>query len=545
MLVAEQMALLARASEREKLAAQAAEKRADAGRTEVVRHADRAEHHLYIARIGQAESALRLFDVATARGLLDQYRPRPGEPDRRGWEWFYLDQWCSPELKTIQVPTTDENHSIAVSPDGRLLAVGCSSPYVLGTPKRPAVSAYLIDLADGKVLHELPGHKSFVLAVAFRPDARRLATLGAEGTFRVWDVPTGRLVASGTASPYDLVMKVYYAGLQWSPDGRRLATALGQGRAGFWDPETGRQTASIPHDARWLAWSPDGTRIAFAGASGLEIRPWDPNLDRPGEPVLRRPGFVESPFWFPDGRRLAGILRQDESNKEIEELWVWDSNTLDRVLRISAGVAQVKSVALSPDGTLLAAGGRMPLVRVFDAADGAERATFFNRAKESSALAFSADGRRLFSGSWGVKGVKVFDPARDPRGRSRIVGGFDQIGTLAFDRDGVRVLEIAWQSPPRLVYLDPIDGSVRSDLAPSVTNHRAWPRGDFALSAAPRASRHPFGKTEASSACGISHPDDWSPACRGQEGRSRPSRSRPMARRSQQPRSTRRMLSGS
>ena len=481
-LVAEQMTLLARASDREKLAAQAAETRADVGRTEVARQAERAEHHLYIARIGQAESALRLFDVATARGLLDRYRPRPGEPDRRGWEWFYLDQWCSPELRTIQVPTTDDTHSIAVSPDGRLLAVGCASPYVFGTPNRPAVSAYLIDLAEGKVLHKLTGHKSFVFAVAFRPDGRRLATLGTEGTFRVWDVPTGRLVSSGTASSSDLVRDVNYAGLHWSPDGLRLAAAVGQAPVGFWDPETGRQTASIPHDARFVVWSPDGTRIAFSGESGLEIRPWDPHLDRPGEPVVKRPGLVDSPLWFPDGRRLTGILHRNESGAEIEELWVWDSNTLDRVLRISAGVAQIRSVALSPDGTRLVAGGRMPMVRVFDAADGGERATLFNAGQEASALAFSADGRRLFSGSWGVNGVKVFDPARDPRGRTRIVGGADQIGALAFDRDGVRVLEIGWASS-RLFYLDPVDGSVRSDPFTSATDRRGWPRGDFAFSA--------------------------------------------------------------
>ena len=105
------------------------------------------------------------------------------------------------------MPTTDETHTIAVSPDGRLLAVGCSWPNVAGTSQRPPVSAYVIDLADGKVLHELLGHKSFVFAIAFRPDGKRLATLGAEGTFRVWDVLTGRLVCSGAASPNDVVDK--------------------------------------------------------------------------------------------------------------------------------------------------------------------------------------------------------------------------------------------------------------------------------------------------------------------------------------------------
>ena len=345
----------------------------------------------------------------------------------------------------------------------------------------PAVSAYLIDLADGKVLHELLGHKSLVFAVAFRPDGRRLATLGAEGTFRV-----GRahrwLVSSGIVSPKDLVAQINYAGLHWRPDGRRLAAAAGQGRVGFWDPETGRETASIARDARFVVWSPDGTRIALSGESGLEIRPWDSHLDRPGEPVLKRPGFVESPFWFPDGRRLGGIVRGDESGANEEELCVWDANTLDRMLRISAGVSQMRSVAVSPDGTLLAAGGRMPMIRTFDAGDGGSGATLFNAGKEASALAFSTDGRRLFSSAWGVKGVKMLDPARDPRGRTRIVGGADQIGALAFDRDGVRVLEISWLRP-HLIYLDPIDGTVRIEPFAPVTDRRGWPRADFAFSA--------------------------------------------------------------
>ena len=126
--------------------AQAAQKQAEADRLEADRQRrgrrQRAEQHLYIARIGQAEGALRLYDAATARGLLDQCRPGPGEPDRRGWEWSYLDQWCNPELRTIALPTAAQSRCVAVSPDGRLLAVGCWDPVAVDAraslrPSRP------------------------------------------------------------------------------------------------------------------------------------------------------------------------------------------------------------------------------------------------------------------------------------------------------------------------------------------------------------------------------------------------------------------------
>src|SRR5262249_50771451 len=157
---------------------------ADRQREEADRQRQRAVQLLYTARIGQAESALRLYDAAAARGLLDQCRPGPGEKDRRGWEWSYLDQWCSPQLATIDLPTDAQSGCLAVSPDGRLLAVGCWNPEAMIGGSSPPVPAYLISLPDGRVLRELPGHNLVVYSVSFRPDGKRLASSGHEGTIR-------------------------------------------------------------------------------------------------------------------------------------------------------------------------------------------------------------------------------------------------------------------------------------------------------------------------------------------------------------------------
>jgi WD40 repeat protein/predicted Ser/Thr protein kinase len=484
-LVARRMAALAEVnrraadSEREaKVTAQGAQQQADAGRREADHQRERAERNLYIARMGQANGALRLFDSTTARSLLDQCRPGPGEPDRRGWEWYYLDQWCRPELTTLALPTVAESHSIAVSPDGRLMAVGCALPFTRGTNDYPPVPAYLVSLTDGKVRHELAGHKRFVYAVAFRPDGKCLATIGDEGTLLVWDVVNGRkkraILASAPVHPGFATT----AGLCFSPDGSRLASANSDGFVRIWDPETGREMARLAQKAQHLAWSPDGTRIALAlaGESGLEVRPWDSRQERLSEPVLRQPGLVHSLRWSPDGRSLAAVLA------ERGRWWlaVLDTKRGETVFRVEQ-VTELGSLAFSPDGTRLAAGGKEGIVRVFDAANRRELAALFTGCMNVSGLAFSPDGRRLSAAGWGMDGIKVFDPARDPRGRSVVVHEVPVVAALTFDRWGKTVLELDW-ARGALTAVDPAVGPAPIDRVLPVTRSRRWPRGDFAFS---------------------------------------------------------------
>jgi WD40 repeat protein/predicted Ser/Thr protein kinase len=484
-LVAGRMTALAdvsrRAAESEhaaKLAALAAQQAADAGRREADHQRGRAEERLYIARIGQAEGALRLFDSATARSLLDQYRPGPGEPDRRGCEWFYLNQWRRPELKTLALPTTTDSHSVAVSQGGRLMAVGCALPFTRGTTAYPPVPAYLLSLSDGRVMHELEGHKRFVYAVKFRPDGKCLATLGDEGTILIWETGSGRKLRAINASAPIYPALATTVGLDWSPDGLRLASATGDGFVRFWDPETGRKTAQTVQTVHHLAWSPDGTRIALAldEKSGLEVRPWDARQERLDRPVFKQPGSVHSLCWSRDSHRLAAI--SDEAGAW--RLSVWDATSGERVVRVEH-VTELGSLAFSHDGTRLATGGKEGIVRVFDAANGRELAALFTGCVNVSGLAFSPDGRRLDAAGWGMGGIKVFDPARDPRGRGMIVSDVPLLAALTFDRQGERVLEVGW-GHGGLATVDPVSGTARTDRVLPVTGSRRWPRGDFAFS---------------------------------------------------------------
>ena len=473
MLAVARMAALVRSNEDAVRSERGARREADRPR-------ERAEQHLYIARIGHAEGALRLFDSATARTLLDQCRPGPSEPDHRGWEWFYLDQWCRPELRTLSLPTEVDSHSVAVSPDGRLLAVGCSTHPDLHHGAGPNVPAYLVGLPDGGIRHELGGHEESVLTVAFRPDGEHLATLGAEGTIRLWDIATGRRLRA-----IDLGKRIRpaegdwdFPRMGWSPDGRRLAVAASDDRILIWDPETGRETARIHHPATTLAWSPDGTRIASADARSLGVRLWDARDGRSCGPTLGPSSPVWPLAWSPDGRRLATASVDYEKGAGRFELNVWDATSGERVIRVG-DAGELRAVAFSPDGTRLAMGGSEGIARVIDAA-GRERAALFTGCMAITGLAYSPDGRRLYAAGAGMGGVKVFDPDRDPRGRA-VPNWLGQLSALTFDREGLRVLGIAWERG-ELASADPVDGTVRLEHWLPVNDTPRWPRGDFAFS---------------------------------------------------------------
>lgn len=115
-----------------------------------------------------------------------------------------------------------------------------------------------------------------VVTADFDASGRRVATAGADGTARVWDVASGKL---------ERVMRGHtqiVSSVQFSPDGARLLTGSPDGTARVWRVDTGAQTRSVDHlpaDQRTLAetraaWTTDGEYFVTDGVGSTSVSMW-------------------------------------------------------------------------------------------------------------------------------------------------------------------------------------------------------------------------------------------------------------------------------
>ncbi|WP_375757207.1 WD40 repeat domain-containing protein [Corallococcus exercitus] len=269
--------------------------------------------------------------------------------------------------------------ALAFTPDGRVLASGHYDSVVR-----------LWDVERGELLAELKGHTAEVHAVAFSPDGRWLASAGRPGELRVWDWRQGRqhAVIPGHA---DVVL-----GLAFSPDGGRLASGGLDKAVRVWNAGTGAEQLRFEHDDNVIAvaFSPDGGRLLSTSAD-RSARVWDLTSRKEVHRLAGHEEKVEAGAFSSDGQRLMTAAAD-----RTVRFWDARSGQLTDVLRSSGSVSVA---AIDGRFQLLVQGGWDGRVQLIDGTSGALLERLDAHHSFVMSVALSPDGRTFASG--GMDGV--------------------------------------------------------------------------------------------------------------------------------------------
>ena len=244
---------------------------------------------------------------------------------------------------------------------------------------------YLLWRNNHNEIGTMKGHEKGVRTITFAPTGKMVATGSYDKTIKLWDVNSRREVTT-LKGHEDIVY-----GVRFSPDGHMLASCSADKSIKLWDVVSRKELTSFQKQEKTvyaLAFTGDGKGLVSGDGAGF-VRRWD----------------------------LAGNS-------------IWHKNPHTK---------SVRSVAISPDGTVVASGSWDGTVKVLDIASGEEKTAYLKYEKKIYTVAFSPNGEWLaIAGESGS--VHLWDWKKADSHAQLLDQHAAWVSAVAFDPTGTRVV---------------------------------------------------------------------------------------------------------
>jgi WD40 repeat protein len=245
-----------------------------------------------------------------------------------------------------------------------------------------------------KSQHQLKGHTSWVNAVSFSWDTKKVASGSWDHSIKIWDVATESCLLSIPAHTKSI------NSVSFSRDGKKIASGSEDATIKIFDATTGAHLQTFVQDVpvHSVSFCPNGKKVAGSLDKVVKI------FDLKSEEAVTLEGHtstIRAASFSYDGKKIVSC-----SYDSTIKIWNSESGTCE--LTLKGHTSWVTCVAFSPDGTKIVSGSHDNTIKIWDATTGGCLITFDTFQEWITSVSFLPCGTKVIGSSYD-KSITIWD----------------------------------------------------------------------------------------------------------------------------------------
>jgi WD40 repeat protein/serine/threonine protein kinase len=311
------------------------------------------------------------------------------------------------------------------------------------------------DTDSGEQVAMMPGHEADITDLCFALDERLVFSASADNTVRIWDVERCKATRQIRGVEGELTS------LEFSADGTRVLAGLTNREIQLLDTNSGDVIKVLKGHTQLisdLAFSPNGRTIA-SGAWDGTVWLWDIHSGKRTKRLRGHKDSVSATLFDQGGDLFSGSadgtirrwnpgLGSGIALEAFSEIWKTAPTPPVNVLPRASQPVGVVSLAVSRDGSLLAAGTWDEQLFLLDREEGEVVRNLLGHTGWATSVAFSPDGSEMISGS-SDQTIRVWN-VRSGECLNILAGHSDTITSVSYSPDGQRIASTSRDNTVRI-----------------------------------------------------------------------------------------------